>query len=82
VAQIATAKQQNKDDIAIFQACNLIERTNIQQIKTAIDEDCLAKSAIRDIRTKQDLAAFLHACAFSPLPSTLLCPIKCGHFNS
>jgi hypothetical protein len=41
-AQIATARQKYVDDIVIFQACNLIERTIIQQINTAIDEDCLA----------------------------------------
>jgi hypothetical protein len=40
--QIAAARQAYDDSIAIFQACNLIERTIIQQINTAIDEDCLA----------------------------------------
>jgi hypothetical protein len=40
-AQITTARQQYEDGIAIFQACDLIERTIIQQINTAIDEDCL-----------------------------------------
>ena len=33
-------------------------------------------------KTKQDLAAFLHACAFSPLPSTFLWAIQRGHFSS
>jgi hypothetical protein len=41
-AQIATARQQHEDNIVIFQACNLIERTVIQQINTVIDEECLA----------------------------------------
>jgi hypothetical protein len=40
--QIAAARQLHTDDIATFQACNLIERTIIQQINTALDEDCLA----------------------------------------
>jgi hypothetical protein len=37
--------------------------------------------AIRHAQTKQDLAAFLHACAFSPLPSTFLRAVQKGHFN-
>jgi hypothetical protein len=41
-----------------------------------------ANSAIRDINTKQDLAAFLHACAFSPSPSTFLRAIERNHFRS
>ncbi len=40
--QIAAARQTYEDEIAIFQACNLIERTIIQQINTAVDVDCLA----------------------------------------
>jgi hypothetical protein len=39
---IAATRQTYADDLAAFQACNLIERTIIQQINTAIDEDCLA----------------------------------------
>jgi hypothetical protein len=31
-----------------------------------------ANGAIINVRTKRDLAAFLHTCAFSPLPSTFL----------
>jgi hypothetical protein len=41
-----------------------------------------ANGAIRHLSTKQDLAAFLHACAFSPLPSTFLRAIPHGHFDS
>jgi hypothetical protein len=40
--QIAAARQLYADNIATFQACNLVERTIIQQINTALDEDCLA----------------------------------------
>ena len=41
-AQIADARQLHHDDMETFKACNLIERTIIQQINTAIDEACLA----------------------------------------
>ena len=41
-----------------------------------------ANGAIKNVRTKQDLAAFLHACAFSPQYSTFLRAIQCGHFDS
>jgi hypothetical protein len=41
-----------------------------------------AHSAVNNIRTKQDLAAFLHACAFSPLESTWLWAIQQNHFSS
>jgi hypothetical protein len=40
--QIAEARQAYADRLAAFQACNLIERTIIQQINTALDADCLA----------------------------------------
>jgi len=40
--QIEAATRRYADEIAIFTACNLIERTIIQQINTALDEDCLA----------------------------------------
>jgi hypothetical protein len=40
--QIAEARQTYADHLARFQACNLIERTIIQQINTALDADCLA----------------------------------------
>jgi hypothetical protein len=40
--QITVARQLYTDDITTFQACNLVERTIIQQINTALDEDCLA----------------------------------------
>ena len=40
--QIAEARQVHTDNMEIFKACNLIERTIIQQINTAIDEACLA----------------------------------------
>jgi hypothetical protein len=41
-----------------------------------------ANGAIRHAQTKQDLAVFLHACAFSPLPSTFLRAVQKGHFDS
>jgi hypothetical protein len=41
-AQIEDARQIFKDNLAAFNACNLIERTIVQQINTALDEDCLA----------------------------------------
>jgi hypothetical protein len=41
-----------------------------------------ANSAIKNVRTKQDLSAFLHACAFSPQYSTFLLAIQHGHFES
>jgi hypothetical protein len=40
-----------------------------------------ANGAIHLNKTKQDLATFLHACAFSPVPSTFLRAIKQGHFS-
>jgi hypothetical protein len=40
--QIAEARQLHMDNMAIFKECNLIKHTIIQQINTAIDEDCLA----------------------------------------
>jgi hypothetical protein len=40
--QIGAAKQLYADELVLFQACNLIERTIIQQINTALDKDCLA----------------------------------------
>ena len=41
-AVIAEARQLYADNMANFHACNLIERTIIQQINTALDDDCLA----------------------------------------
>jgi hypothetical protein len=41
-AQIADARHTYDDDMEIFKACNLIERTIVQQINTALDEDVLA----------------------------------------
>ena len=41
-----------------------------------------ANGAIKNVRTKRDLTAFLHACTFSPLLSTFLRAIQCGHFKS
>jgi hypothetical protein len=41
IAQIAEARQQYTGNMETFKACNLIERTIIQQINTVIDEDCL-----------------------------------------
>jgi hypothetical protein len=41
-AQIEDARQRFKDSLAEFNACNLIERTIVQQINTALDDDCLA----------------------------------------
>ena len=38
-----------------------------------------ANGTIKNVRTKRDLTAFLHACAFSPLPSTFLRAIQRGH---
>jgi hypothetical protein len=40
--QIAAEHIQYNDKLKMFQQCNLIERTIIQQINTAIDDDCLA----------------------------------------
>jgi hypothetical protein len=34
------------------------------------------------VKTKQDLAAFLHACVYSPQYSTFLCAIRRNHFES
>jgi hypothetical protein len=42
----------------------------------------IAASAIRSVATKADLAAFLHACLFSPMVATLLRAIQRGHFTS
>jgi hypothetical protein len=42
VAQIEEARRRFKDELIAFNACNLIERTIVQQINTALDEDCLA----------------------------------------
>ena len=39
-------------------------------------------SIIRQAKTKHDLSKYLHACAFSPNPSTLLRAVKRGHFDS
>jgi hypothetical protein len=42
-AQIKDARRHFKDDLIAFNAaCILIERTIVQQINTALDEDCLA----------------------------------------
>jgi hypothetical protein len=41
-----------------------------------------AKGAIQNVVAKQDLAAFLHACTFSPTPSTFLQAVHRGHFSS
>jgi hypothetical protein len=41
-----------------------------------------ANSVLQSTKTKADLAAFLHACAFSPVPSTFLRAIKRGHFDN
>jgi hypothetical protein len=41
-----------------------------------------ANGAIRNVRTKQDLAAFLHACTFSPQNSTFLRDIRRNRFDS
>jgi hypothetical protein len=41
-AQIAVAQEQYDNTMTNFKACNLIERTIMQQINTAIDDDCLA----------------------------------------
>jgi hypothetical protein len=40
-----------------------------------------ANGALRQVKTKQDLATFLHACAFSLLPSTFLRNIQRGHYD-
>jgi hypothetical protein len=42
VAQINEARQLFKDNLAAFNACKLIERTIVQQINTALDDNCLA----------------------------------------
>jgi hypothetical protein len=41
-AQIEDAWRRFEDDLISFNACNLIKRTIVQQINTALDEDCLA----------------------------------------
>lgn len=41
-AQLAEARQQYDDNLATFNACQLVERTIVQQINTAVDDDCLA----------------------------------------
>ena len=41
-----------------------------------------ANGAIKNVRTKRNHTAFLHACAFSPLPSTFLRAIQHGHSES
>jgi uncharacterized membrane protein YgcG len=41
-AQIAEAHRLFKEQTISFNACNQVERTIIQQINTALDEDCLA----------------------------------------
>jgi hypothetical protein len=41
-----------------------------------------ANGVIQNINTKQDLAAFHHGSAYSPVPSTLLWAIGRGHFHS
>jgi hypothetical protein len=40
-AQIEDAQRRFEDDLISFNACNLIEQTIVQQINTALDEDCL-----------------------------------------
>jgi hypothetical protein len=40
--QIGAARQLYANELVVFQACNLIERNIIQQINTALDQDCLA----------------------------------------
>jgi hypothetical protein len=39
-----------------------------------------ANGIIQTTKTKADLAAFLHSCAFSPSPTTLLIALSRGHF--
>jgi hypothetical protein len=41
-AQIEDARRRFEDDLISFNVCNLIERTIVQQINPALDEDCLA----------------------------------------
>ncbi len=41
-----------------------------------------ANGAIQNGKTKQDLSAFLHGSAYSPVPSTFLWAIGRGHFQS
>ena len=48
------------------------------QIPTS--EEC--HSAIYNQSTKADLAGFIHACLFSPSPSTLLQAIQNGHLTT
>jgi hypothetical protein len=40
--QIGAGRQLYANELVVFQACNLIERIIIQQINTALDQDCLA----------------------------------------
>jgi hypothetical protein len=46
--QIAVGQEIYKKIMAVFKMCNLIERTIIQQINTAVDPDCLVADLIND----------------------------------
>jgi hypothetical protein len=48
----------------------------------ALHQFNLANSMIRTNKTKGELAAFLHGCAFSPSTSTFIRAIRRGHFSS
>ena len=52
------------------------------KIPPSLPSNDTAASAIRSAATKADLAAFLHACLFSPMVVTLLRAIQRGHFTS
>ena len=53
-----------------------------QPPQTPKPQHYLANGAIRYAKIKSELAAFLHGCAFSPLPSNFLRAVKRGHFSS
>ena len=60
------------------QSCSHVHHNTKINVKTKQS----ANGAINNANSKQDLAAFLHACTFSPQPSTLLQAIEHGHLTS
>ena len=53
---------------------------NVPALQFPASEEC--HSAIYNLDTKADLAGFIHACLFSPSPSTLLRAIRNGHLTT
>ena len=65
--QIAEANRVHTTNLGIFNACNLIERTILQQISTAISDECLANLVDDDTgllqgTTPQVLSDLFDAC--------------------